>query len=279
MATRNVKLDEIGPWSEVKLDIVRDYASEYTKIVRKQPFLKRCLYIDAFAGAGTHIRKATGEMVKGSPLNALLVQPPFHEFHFIDIDGGKADMLRDAAAGRKEVFVYEQDCNDILLDKVFPRARWDDYSRALCLLDPYALNLKWEVIEAAGKSRSIEIFLNFMIMDMNMNVLRHDRSTVRPEDAQRMNTFWGDNSWEKVAYSADPTLFGPVDKKNSNEVLAAKFRERLQNVAGFKYVPEPLPMRNSTGSVVYYLYFASPNSTGHKIVDYIFNKHRERKDA
>jgi hypothetical protein len=28
------------------------------------------------------------------------------------------------------------------------------------------------VIEAAGQSRSIEIFLNFMIMDVNRNVLR-----------------------------------------------------------------------------------------------------------
>ena len=39
------------------------------------------------------------------------------------------------------------------------------------MLDPYGLHLDWEVIETAGKMRSIEIFLNFPIMDMNRNAL------------------------------------------------------------------------------------------------------------
>jgi hypothetical protein len=29
----------------------------------------------------------------------------------------------------------------------------------------------WDVVHAAGQSRAIEIFLNFPVMDMNMNVL------------------------------------------------------------------------------------------------------------
>jgi len=54
----SVKLDEIGNWTEVKLDIVRGYASEYSKILAKQqkPRLDH-VYIDAFAGAGVHVRK------------------------------------------------------------------------------------------------------------------------------------------------------------------------------------------------------------------------------
>ena len=41
-------------------------------------------------------------------------------------------------------------------------------------------------------------------------------------------------------------------------------------------VPEPIPMRNKTGAVVYYLFFASPNKTGAKIVKDIFNTYRNR---
>lgn len=37
-----------------------------------------------------------------------------------------------------------------------------------------------------------------------------------------------------------------------------------------------MPMRNSKGAVVYYLYFASPNKTGGKIVTDIFNTHRDK---
>ena len=57
------------------------------------------------------------------------------------------------------------------------------------------------------------------------------------------------------------------------EVVEA-YRERLKKVAGFKYVPKPIPMRNTKGPVIYYLFFASPNATANKIVDYIFNKYR-----
>jgi three-Cys-motif partner protein len=269
----NVKLDEIGPWSEVKLDIVRKYASAYTTVMKSFPSIRRYIYIDAFAGAGTHIRKQTGEMVKGSPLNALLVQPPFHEFHFIDLDGGKAQRLKKLSGDRNDVFVYEGDCNAVLLDKVFPLARYADYRRALCLLDPYALNLRWEVIKAAGESKSVEIFLNFMIMDVNMNVLKHDRSKVEPAQEARLTGLWGDEGWRPIAYPKQDGLFGSYEEKSTNAALAAGFRQRLTE-AGFAYVPEPLPMKNSTGAVVYYLYFASPNKTGGKIVKDIFAKYR-----
>ena len=56
--------------------------------------MKKHLYIDVFAGAGHHISKTTGDFVKGSPLNALLVRPPFSEFHLIDVDGDKTNELR-----------------------------------------------------------------------------------------------------------------------------------------------------------------------------------------
>jgi hypothetical protein len=48
--------------------------------------------------------------------------------------------------------------------------------------------------------KSIEIFLNFPVMDINMNVLKHDQSKVDQEQIDRMNAFWGDESWRDVAY-------------------------------------------------------------------------------
>ncbi|MGD0139402.1 MAG: three-Cys-motif partner protein TcmP, partial [Tepidisphaeraceae bacterium] len=159
-----VKLDQIGYWSEIKLDIVRKYATAYSTVLTKRKEIRSHVYIDAFAGAGTHISKTTGKYVPGSPLNALLVKPPFREYHFIDLDGGRASLLREMSADRQDVTVYEGDCNTTLLEKVFPRVRYKEYKRALCLLDPYGLNLNWEVIRTAGQERSIEIFLNFMVM-------------------------------------------------------------------------------------------------------------------
>lgn len=271
-----IRLDQVGYWSEIKLDIVREYAKAYSTILNKQTGIKAHLYIDGFAGAGVHISKQTGHFIPGSPLNALNIAPPFKEFHFIDLDGGRAQALRQLASGRQDVFVYEGDCNKILLETVFPRARYADYRRALCLLDPYGLHLDWPVILTAGQMRSIEIFLNFPVMDMNMNVLWHHPDKVQKSHADRMDAFWGDASWRHVAYAKTPGLFGDIEQKADTETVAQAFKERLRRVAGFQYVAEPMPMRNTKGGVVYYLFFASPNKTGNKIVGDIFRKYRNR---
>ena len=76
------------------------------------------------------------------------------------------------------------------------------------------------------------------------------------------------------AYKTEQGLFGPIEEKTSNESVIAAYRKRLKKVAGFKFVPEPLPMCNTRGAVVYYLFFASQNSTGNKIAEHIFKKYR-----
>jgi len=143
-----MKYDEIGYWSEIKLDIVREFAGAYSKILNAQanPSLYH-IYIDAFAGAGIHVSKRTGEFVKGSPQNALLLEPPFREYHLIDLDGEKVDSLKEIAKqyANMNINLHEGDCNQILLKEVFPKAKFENYRRALCLLDPYGLHLNWEV--------------------------------------------------------------------------------------------------------------------------------------
>lgn len=273
-----MKYDEIGYWSELKLDIIREYAAAYSRILnaqRKPPLYH--LYIDAFAGAGVHISKRTGDFIKGSPLNALLLTPPFREYHLIDLDSEKVDLLKQMAAAYPEmkVKIHEGDCNEILLREVFPHAKYEDYKRALCLLDPYGLHLDWEVLLTAGQMKSIEVFLNFPVADMNRNVLWRNPEKVDPEQATRMTAFWGDSSWRESAYDTTGNLFG-YEEKTSNEEIVQAFRKRMKKVAGFKYVPEPVPMRNSKGATIYYLFFASQKPAAENIVIDIFNKYRNR---
>ncbi|MEW5765555.1 MAG: three-Cys-motif partner protein TcmP [Acidobacteriota bacterium] len=268
--------DRVGYWSEIKLEIVKKYASAYSNIMSNQPLIKRYLYIDAFAGSGTHISKRTGNFIPGSPLNALEVQPPFHEYHFIDLDGDKAKSLRQLAKDEPRAHVYEADCHTALFEHILPRCRYGDFHRALCVLDPYDLNPSWEIVKKIGQMQSVEIFLNFMIMDANMNVLWKNPERVSPEQQARMDRFWGDNSWRESLYRKQPHLFGFEELKQDNDAVAEAYRARLNVEAGFAYVPSPMPMRNSNGAVIYYLFFASPNSTGGKIVSEIFEKYRNR---
>jgi three-Cys-motif partner protein len=73
--------------------------------------------------------------------------------------------------------------------------------------------------------------------------------------------------------SGEPAVFDIEERRPKSAIaITNAYRKRLTDIAGFKYVPEPMPMRNSKGAVIYYLFFASPNETGHKIIKDIFRK-------
>ena len=278
MSHNKLHFDTIDYWSEIKLNIVRDYATQYSKIFwgKKQESLYH-VYIDAFAGPGITISEATGEFRPGSPLNALNVDPPFREYHFIDINGKKVEILKSIVGSRNDVHIYAGDCNKILLEEIFPKVHYKDYRRGLCLLDPYGLHLKWEVIQAAGNMGTIDMFLNFPIMDMNRNALWRNPDLVDKSDIKRMIAFWGDESWRNIAYKTRRTLFGTEDEKADNEVIAEEFRKRLESTANFKRVLKPMPMRNRTNAIVYYLFFASQKPVAEGIVKHIFKQYQHHR--
>jgi three-Cys-motif partner protein len=267
------EFDEIGYWSEIKLDIIRRYASEYSKILSKQKL--HHVYIDAFAGSGKHLSKRTGNFISGSPEIALNISPPFKQYYFIDIDGDKVAELNKIISSKPEARVLKGDCNERLLSDVFPHVEYKDFRRALCLLDPYGLHLNWEVMYKAGQMKSIEILLNFPVYDMNRNTLWRNPAGVDPSDIKRMNDFWGDDSWQKAAYAQQLGFDGDVNfRKLRNEDVAYAFRKRLKEIAGFAYVSHPLPMRNSNNAVIYYLFHACQKPVAETIMTYIFDSYR-----
>jgi three-Cys-motif partner protein len=224
-----------------------------------------------------HVAKKTRAEVEGSPARALKVRPPFDGYCFIDLDQKKTDYLRSTFGNRQDVDIHTGDANKYLTETVLPEIQYDKFTRALCLLDPYGLHLNWEVILQAGQSQAVDMFLNFPVMDINRNAIWRQPEKVPQEDVERMNKFWGDDSWRAAAYveSQQQNLFSTPDKiKQPNDAVAAAFRERLKKVAGFNFVPHPLPMRNTKNAVVYYLFLASPKAVAQKIINDIFDKHR-----
>ena len=207
--------DDIGEWTEVKLDVIKQYAVPYSKILAAQSYLHH-EYIDGFAGAGLNRSRLTGDFVPGSPMNALLVEPPFEHYHFIDLDDQKVEALIELARDRPDVDVYAGDCNQILLQEILPKVRYEDYRRALCLLDPYGMHLDWEVVHRAGRMGTIDMLLNFPIGTINRNVLRKDKAQVNAARMMRLDRVWGDRSWQEVAYRVQPGLFGEFTEKTTN---------------------------------------------------------------
>lgn len=82
------KFDEIGYWSELKLEIVEKYGAAYTTAFARARNLKK-YYIDGFSGPGVHISKTTKARIEGSPARALKITPPFDGFYFVDLSADK----------------------------------------------------------------------------------------------------------------------------------------------------------------------------------------------
>ena len=268
-------VDKIGPWSLIKLEIINEYAKAYSLILNKQPKISH-VYIDAFSGAGIAIARESGESVLGSALIAIRIDPPFKKYYFVDSDEDKVRFLREATKNRTDVEVMHGDSNKILIESVFPEVDYSDYKRGLCLFDPYGMDLHWKTVVAAASCKSIEVFINFPLMDINMNaLLRKKPSGQDPKQVERMNLFWGDESWRQVVYDTTGDLFNYPEKiHDANKTIANAYGSRLNKIAGFKYVPEPILMRNTTGGELYYLFFASHNKTGEKIAKHVLRKHR-----
>ena len=194
------------------------------------------------------------------------------------MNADKTAHLQTLCQGRADVDIHTGDCNSYLKE-VLPTIQYEKYNRALCLLDPYGLHLDWEVIALAGASRAVDMFLNFPVMDMNRNAIWHNPDKAPKGGIERLNRFWGDETWRDAAYVESPqtNLFGdPPDlvKQGNNSIVAA-FQKRLKEVAGFEHVPEPLAMRNSNNAVVYYLFFASAKPVAKRIITDIFKRYRQ----
>ena len=262
----------------LKLDIVEKYGRGYTTAFNNErgAFLRK-YYIDGFSGAGVHVVKRTRQQIEGSPARALRVQPPFNGFHFIDLNPAKTDQLEQLRAGREDVWIHTGDANEHL-KKLLPTMQYEDRKRALCLLDPYGLHLDWEVMRTAGELGTIDMFLNFPIMDMNRNALLWKPELADPDDITRMTRFWGDEALgDRPAWAASKQgdMFGATEQeKQSNKVVAEASPRAVEESSGFADVPELLPMTNSKNAVLYYLFFAAKHRAAANIAADIFKRAR-----
>jgi three-Cys-motif partner protein len=200
---RPFRFDAIDAWSELKLEIIEKYGAAYTKAFAKTRNLKK-YYIDGFSGAGIHLSKKSKAPIEGSPARALKITPPFDAFYFIDLNANKTEYLRATCGDRPNVHIYTGDCNEYLTKQLLPTIQYKKFNRALCLLDPYGLDLDWDVVGQAGQSEAVDLFLNFPAMDMNRNAIWRNPDKAPAGGIERMNKFWGDASWRQAAYTRSP---------------------------------------------------------------------------
>jgi three-Cys-motif partner protein len=267
------KLDEVGYWSEAKLEIVAKYSKGASRILRSSGF--KSLYVDGFAGAGVHKSRRTGKLIAGSPLLVSRVQPPFERIELVEQDPERVALLRSQFAEDRRVQVHHGDANDLVPRIVKGIARNSDW-RAVVLLDPYKLNLKWGTIRGVGATRAADMLIHLPTMQIQRNVVRRTLEAGVESEQQRMTELWGGTGWQTAAYREEETLFGSEESKAGILDIAHAFRERLiePHGAGFKFCSRPVPMRNNGRRVIYYLLLASQVDVAVKVFEDVTRDYR-----
>lgn len=252
-------------------------------------------YIDAFAGAGiVEVRgsipskesdgadalipeafapedsKELKEFIQGSPLRALNLERKFDCYRFVDLDPTRVADLEALAAkfDTVDVKVFNGEANERVqfIARNFTKPHW----RGVAFLDPYGAHLHWKTLEALAATQKFDVIINFPLgMTINRLVMR-DPSEIPVSWKKQLDLCFGTQEWQDIAFSKTDDLFGEeVTSKHvdASERLLRLYLDRLEAIFG--YVAVPSLVRNTKGSPLYYLLWASSNPRGKKIADHI----------
>lgn len=287
----------MGPWAHEKLRCLRKYLIAYTTILQKQNF-KGCFYIDAFAGGGrAQVRRTTTdraietnsilpgldlgdqpevhEYIDGSPRVALSTKPPFTRYVFIEQDPKRAQHLENLRAEftDRKISIYAESAQHVIGNIILgSNLDWRKY-RGVIFLDPFGLQVNWDLIKRIAEAQALEVFINFPVGMAIQRKLPRDPKKLSEKDVQMLNEYFGSNEWFDVVYSRSDDLVPDayvMKNRDAGRALADWYQERL--TALFGYGARPRLVKNPGGSHLYYLLFASPNRTGAKIADDILQQ-------
>ena len=264
-----------GDWTKEKLTIIENYLQFYVNALSKQKV--QLIYIDAFAGSGkTELQ--SGETIDGSALISLKYN--FDKYYFIELDEERSRCLNEEINTRfhekkDKVKIITGDSNSEL-KKLFRSLTV--YQRGVMFLDPYAMELEWDVLETAKQTNILDIWYLFPLNALTRNLYKKMSMPIATKN--KVTQILGTNEWEKELYhqSAQLSIFGdePLERVNFDR-LVDFVRQRLIN--SFPYVsPQSRMLKNSNNSPMFILFFMMTNKSGKaiglgsKVVTDIFNK-------
>ena len=229
-----------GEHTRRKLDVVAKYLSAYVTVMKKQDF--RLFYVDGFAGSGasapkSELQKAedptlfpSGDVLEGSPIRALGVEPPFDHYVFID----KNEENVRALSGLNEQFpdrnieILHGDANERLREFCERLAR-EHLDRAVVFLDPFGLSVSWETIELIAETKKVDLWYLVPVDGMSRQI--KDDGSFLP-GAAKIDQLWGSTAWRTKAVRRTDTsgdLFGSVDERLEKIAKAKQFSEMFRD--------------------------------------------------
>ncbi len=256
-----------GAWTQLKLEVLREYLHFYAKALKNQNF--RLIYIDAFAGSWSSTYHIDGKDIQldGSASIALDSTPPFDEYIFIENHAQRFSDLKSLCNSHEEkkIKLYSEDANGQVL-KLCAETDWKN-TRAVIFLDPYGMEVDWKTIQAIAETRAIDLWYLFPLSGLYRQAAL-DLDAVDEHKAARLTACLGTDEWKQYFYceNKQQDLFKstPGQHRHVNVDTMEKFvrDERLKAIFGAVAQPLRLPLQ---GAPLYSLFFAVANKSGRAI--------------
>ena len=270
-----------GTWTEQKIEVFLKYLKAYLDIMKTRPF--ELVYFDGFAGSGDiEGNPGYGSALEGIALRVLGMQHDrtFDIYYLVDKDPKKVEELtskiKDRFPSRTGIYSIKGDCNEKLINLTNYLREKPDSRRALALVDPFGMQVNWESVEAC-KDLGMDLWI---LVPTGIGVGRMLKNDGNISDAwlTKLESFLGLSGEEIREHfyreRTTNTLFGEeryIEKEAGAAHKAAELYVRqLKKI--WKYVSEPLPLRNSTNSIMYHFVLATKSPAGLKIGNDIIGK-------
>jgi len=272
-----------GPWTEEKLEKLRQYLVAYKTALKNQKFA--LIYIDAFAGTGYREVVESGSpdgllfnefaesepqgFLDGSVKIALKINPPFDEYVFIELSKKRFSELvkikEEFPELKDRIQLVKEDCNKHL-QELCSTTDWKSH-RAVLFLDPFGMQVEWNTIEAVAATQSIDVWVLFPLGAVNRMLVKS--GIIQETWRFRLDKLFGTDKWFQEFYKKEiiTTFWGKnirLVKVADFDKIADYYVQRLRTV--FKGVADnSLQLCNSKGVPLYLFCFAAGNPNGARI--------------
>lgn len=291
-----------GMWTEQKLDTFESYVRAYLTIMNtfRDKFHWKLIYFDGFAGSGTRKNDDPDKEVKklktlfgdqlidntdlsvyqGAAERIVSLESTmrgFDYYYFIDKEETNCTALelklsKYNTVGRKVFRPGDANMQALYLANALRR---DKNMKALALLDPFGMQINWEVIESLS-GPNIDLWILIPSGVIVNRLLKTNGELMYPD---RLVQFFGLPEQELMdrfyVRKKELTLFGEEEtiekKSHCIERIAELYVERLGELFPF-VTPEPLVMKNNHNVPIFHFVCASFNQTAVKIAQQIIDK-------
>lgn len=273
-----------GKWTETKLLIIDEYLKSYSTVLKKTKVKK--IYIDAFAGSGKTIIDENGKGTNDYSLfdafpeidipvarqqekeldgSALLsLQYNFDEYYFLEINDERISALKalimERFPDKMDKVHFINGNSNIELRKILSNIKVTD--RCLLFLDPYSLELDWEIIEEISKYEVIDLWYLFPLNAIS-RIIPKDRSKLNKNE-KLITKILGTEEWEDTLYEVDiqENFWGTKTKKRVEfNKLKDYIKERFCTLFPFVYNKDIILTNEDKNSPLFLLCFMMTNNS------------------